>query len=168
MLPDPRRAISDEDRKAKWDALMKVGALNDRNITAIEKLRRTRTDIDAVLARLKPVGAPADAKEDPARADLRKSAAALNLRLDAVEKLLWIPPKTKGIVEDLTVNSKIDYADGALSSTWDKPTSSQLAYLARAEKALQAAEAEVAKLYTEDVAKFREAVRAAKVDLLAE
>lgn len=170
ILPDPRRAIADADRKAKWEALMSVGALNDRAVTAIERIQRTRGDIGVILGRLKKANdASAKTREDPTRAELRKSAAALQRRLDFVERLYWVQPNTKGIVDDSTTAlARIDYAEGSLSSTWDAPTSAQRAYVARAEETLKAAESEVEKLYSEDVARFREAVRAAKIDLLTD
>ncbi|MHB9002433.1 MAG: WD40/YVTN/BNR-like repeat-containing protein, partial [Thermoanaerobaculia bacterium] len=170
VLPDPRRAIADADRKAKWDALILIGALNDRAVTAIERILRTKGDIDVVLGRLKTTGGtPPQTKDDPEKAALQKSAAALQRRLDAAERLFRVPPKTKGIVDDSNMAlSRIEYAESSLSSTWDAPTSAQLAYVARAEATLASAEAELAKVYSEDVARFREAVRAAKIDLFTD
>jgi hypothetical protein len=170
VVPDPRRAIADADRNAKWEALMRVGALNDRAVTAIERILRTKGDIGVVLGRLKATsGSASQVKDDPETAALRKSATALQRRLETAERLFWEPPNTKGIIDDSKMAlSRIEYAEGSLSSTWDAPTAAQLAYVERAEATLAAAEAELTKLYSEDVARFRDAVRAAKIDLFTD
>jgi hypothetical protein len=85
-----------------------------------------------------------------------------------MERRLWVPPKTKGIVADTDVFNKINYPLFAMQSSWDAPTPAQLAYLERAEKLLQNVLADYNKLFAEDVAKYREEVRKSNVTLFGE
>ena len=97
-----------------------------------------------------------------------KSGNALKEKLDRMERRLWTPPKTKGIVAETDVWSKIDYPLGAMQSSWDAPTPAQLAYLDRAEAELRAVLADFNKLFAEDVAKYREEVRKGNLVLVPE
>jgi hypothetical protein len=129
---------------------------------AIERIQKTRADIDAIAAKLK--------KDEP-RAEpdpLVKSGNALKEKLDRMERRLWTPPKTKGIVAETDVWSKIQYPLYGLESSWDEPTAAQITYLERAETELRAVLADYNKLFAEDVAKYREEVRKASLVLLPE
>jgi hypothetical protein len=55
-----------------------------------------------------------------------------------------------------------------MQSSWDAPTPAQLAYLERAEAQLRTVLADFNKLFAEDVAKYREEVRAKNVTLFGE
>ncbi len=164
VLADPRETIAAEARQAKFDAIMRAGKLTETVTTAIERINATRADIDAVSSKLKKPEDAADKTPDP----LVKSGAALKRRLDEMEKRLWVPPKTKGLVADTDVLSKITYPLQSMQSSWDAPTPAQLAYLDRAEASLRAVLADYNKLFAEDVAKYRADVQAKKVGLFAE
>ncbi len=161
VLPDPRETFTAETRQAKHDAILRAGALQEKATAAIERIQKTRTDIDAIAAAVK--------KEDEKEPDpLTKSGNQLKEKLDRMERRLWTPPKTKGIVAETDVFSKIGYPMSALQSTWDAPTPAQLAYLARAEKLLTEVLADFDKLFAEDVARYREEVRKRNVLYLPE
>jgi hypothetical protein len=162
VLPDPRERYTAEQRQAKYNAILRAGALQETATEALDRISRTKTDIDAVNAKLK--------KDDPkAEPDpLEKTGNALKEKLDAVGKRLRIPPQTPGIVADTDVWSKIGYPIYAMQSSWDAPTEAQLQYLARAEAALRTVLADVNKVFAEDVAKYREQVRAGNLVLLPE
>jgi photosystem II stability/assembly factor-like uncharacterized protein len=161
VVPDPRETFSAETRQAKYDAILRAGKLQETLTDAIERIRKTRTDIDAVVAKTK--------KEDQKEPDpLAKSGNELKTKLDRMERRLWVPPNTKGIVAETDVWSKVSYPLFAMQSSWDAPTPSQLAYLARAEAAMRPVIADFNKLFAEDVAKFREDVRKANLVLLPE
>ncbi|HEX6084489.1 MAG TPA: hypothetical protein VF266_08180, partial [Thermoanaerobaculia bacterium] len=164
VVADPRETVPAEARQAKFDAVMRAGKMTETITTAIERIQKTRADIDAVSAKLKKPDDATDKTPDP----LVKSGAALKKRLDEMEKRLWLPPKTKGIVADKDVLSKIQYPMQAMQSSWDAPTPAQLGYLARAEALLRTVLADYNKLFAEDVAKYREEVRAKNVMLVAE
>jgi photosystem II stability/assembly factor-like uncharacterized protein len=164
VLADPRETVAAEARQAKFDAVMRAGRMTETVTTAIERIQKTRADIDAVSAKLKKPDDAADKTPDP----LVKSGTALKKRLDEMEKRLWLPPKTKGIVADTDVLSKIQYPMQAMQSSWDAPTPAQLGYLARAEALLRTVLTDYNKLFAEDVARYREEVRAKNVMLIAE
>ncbi|HJQ35947.1 MAG TPA: hypothetical protein VKB93_02300 [Thermoanaerobaculia bacterium] len=152
VMPDPRMTIPPDARQAKYAAILRAGALQEKTTEAIERIRKTRADIDAVAAKLKKDDDSAD--PDP----LIKQGGDLKKKLDAMEKRLWSPPKTKGIVAETDALSKIQYPLQSLQSSWDAPTPAQLAYLTYAEGVLREVLADYNKLYSEDVARFREAV----------
>jgi hypothetical protein len=154
VVPDPRSTYTAEARQAKYDAILRAGRLQETATAAIERIMKTRADVDAALAKAKKDEEPTSASKEPD--PLTKSGTALKTKLDQMEKRLWVPPKTKGIVAETDVWSKISYPLYSLQSSWDAPTPSQLAYLARAESALRAVIADYNKLFAEDVARFRE------------
>jgi hypothetical protein len=161
VVADPREQFTDAARQAKYDAILRAGKLQEQASEAIERIQKTRADIDTAVAKLKKE----DEKEPSA---IARSGTALKAKLDAVEKRLWTPPNTKGIVAETDVLSKIGYPLNALQSSWDAPTPSQLEYLARAESLLREVLADFNALYAGDVAQFREAVRKENVVLLPE
>jgi len=164
VIADPRSNLTPDQRQAKFDAVMRAGKLTETITSAIERIQKTRADIESVSSKLKKDEDAADKTPDP----LVKSGGELKKLLDAMEKRLWLPPKTKGIVADTDVLSKIQYPMQSLQSSWDAPTPAQLAYLERAEAQLRVVLADFNKLFAEEVAKYREEVRAKNVVLLPE
>jgi len=164
VLADPRETVAPEARQAKFDAVMRAGKLTEKVMTAVERIQKTRADIESIASKMKKPDDAADKTPDP----LVKSGTALKKRLDEMEKRLWSPPKTKGITADKDVLAKINYPLQSMQSSWDAPTPAQLAYLERAEKLLQTVLADFNRLFAEDVAKYREDVRKANVSLLNE
>ncbi|HEY5610614.1 MAG TPA: hypothetical protein VIL97_05370, partial [Thermoanaerobaculia bacterium] len=159
VLPDPRISVSDADRQAKWSAIVRSGELAETIADAVERIQKTRADIDASAARV-----PKDKKDSL----VAQEAKQLKSQLDAMEKRLWVPPGTKGIVADTDARSKIGYVHGSLQSSYDAPTPAQTTVLAQAEKALRAVVADFNKLFAEDVARFREAMKKEQLELLPE
>jgi hypothetical protein len=167
VLPDPRENFAPAERQAKYDAILRGGRLQETVTAAVERIRKTRTDIDAVTTKLKPDDDPPPS--EPTEPDpVTKAGNDLKKKLDQMERRLWNPPKTKGIVADTHVWSKIQYPLNAMQSSWDAPTPAQLAYLDQAESLLRTVLADYNRLYAEDVAKFRTLVREANVLLLPE
>jgi photosystem II stability/assembly factor-like uncharacterized protein len=157
VTPDPRTTLPADARQAKYAAILRAGALQEKTTEAIERIRKTRADIDAVSAKLKKDDDSAD--PDP----LVKSGTDLKKKLDAMERRLWSPPRTKGIVAETDAMSKVQYPLQSLTSSWDAPTAAQLAYLTYAEGVLREVLGDYNKLYSDEVAKYRDA--AAKVQL---
>ncbi|HVT59592.1 MAG TPA: hypothetical protein VHR45_14465 [Thermoanaerobaculia bacterium] len=114
-----------------------------------------------------PAAAPsgkAGGKEDASRA-LMRAAQALKKKLEATQRELYVPPGTKGIVDDRTPLSKVGSAGGSLGSSWDPPNPTQRTNLVQAESAVAAALASVNKVLAEDVAAFRRQAAEAKIEL---
>ena len=175
VVPDPRITRTEADRRANYEALGRAGALQDKTVDAIDRVVRTRVDVDAVTARLRKVDADAKSKADREgtkpedHKDLLADAGKLKKKLETLERTLRQPEGFGGILPDTDVESRVNYVSGSLASSWDAPTPAQLAYLAAAEKHLQAAVADLNRLFAEDVAPFRAKVKEAGVtELLPE
>ncbi|HEX6641437.1 MAG TPA: hypothetical protein VF215_10015, partial [Thermoanaerobaculia bacterium] len=162
VVADPRETYTAEQRQSKYDAILRAGRVQETATAAIERIQKTRADIDAIAAKLKKD--EPGAEPDP----LIKTGATLKEKLDKIERRFWSPPKTKGIVAETDVWSKIQYPIYALQSSWDEPTAAQLGYIERAETDLRSALVELNKLYAEDVAKYRDEVRKANLVLIPE
>jgi photosystem II stability/assembly factor-like uncharacterized protein len=162
VLPDPRETYTAAQRQSKYDTLLRAGRLQETASAAIERIQKTRADIDAIATKLKKDEPGAD--PDP----LIKTGTTLKEKLDKMEKRLWTPPKTKGIVAETDVWSKIQYPLYGLQSSWDEATPAQLGYLERAETELRAVLVDYNKLFAEDVAKYREEVRKGNLVLVPE
>ncbi|HET7437188.1 MAG TPA: hypothetical protein VFN10_20945 [Thermoanaerobaculia bacterium] len=160
VRPDPRVEIAQSARQAKWDAISRAGADTEQVSRAIERIQKTRADIDRIAAKLKKEDP--DEKPDP----LVEAANKLKPRLDALESRLWVPPTTRGIIAETDVLGKLNYPLYAMQSSWDAPTESQLAYLDRAETLLKTVLADIDKFYNDDVAKLRDEVKKRGVALL--
>ncbi|MFY9823969.1 MAG: hypothetical protein WAM82_21505, partial [Thermoanaerobaculia bacterium] len=178
VVQDPALPNSEADWKAREAAIARAGSLQNAVTDAIARIGAAKDDVKVVLAKLdvrrkeRERDAPAmgggDAKpaDDPDRA-LNRAARDLQKKLGEVEKRLWVTPDTKGLVLDETVSSKVDNANRAIGSTWDRPSPTAEAYLDEAERETKAALADLNKLFAQDVAAFRQKVADAKIDLLA-
>jgi len=163
VLPDPRYNISEANRQAKWAAIQRAGELQEIVTEAIERIRSTQADIEVVMKKATPD--KKDEKENPHK-PLLEAAKPLKQALTEMEKRLWVPPKTKGIVADTDVMQKIQYAGGAMESSWEAPTPAQLAYLRQAEVLLEKVLVDYNKLFAEQVADFRNKVQQAQIAIL--
>ncbi|UCC49711.1 MAG: hypothetical protein JSV41_06015, partial [Gemmatimonadota bacterium] len=171
VLPDPRYDIPGADRQAKFAGIMHAGALREVAAEAIDRIQDTRADIDVVLDKAKQAEEGAEesaarSEEESANNELAEAARELKKKLKGVEERLWVPPGTKGIVAETAVYSRIGYVLRALSSSWDAPTPAQQTYMRQAEVRLEEVLAEFNRVFTEDVAEFRNKVEAAGIEFL--
>jgi photosystem II stability/assembly factor-like uncharacterized protein len=171
---DPRYDLPEADRRAKWDALQRAGALQETVADAIRRIERIRADLDVIVRKAKAEDdrhrkeTGADDDEDGPNKDLLDAARKLRKSLGKVEKTLWVPPETKGIVDYDDAYSAVRYAMRNLSSTWGAPTRAQIAYLDLAESRLREVLVEVNRVLDEEVASFRGEVGEAGIGLLPE
>ena len=176
VLPDPRYEGRLGGRQANSEAQERAGRIQEALAEAVERINQTRSDVDAVTARLKAredkerkgreETAP-PSPDSPAGA-LMKSARELRRKLDEVERQLWQPEGTKGIQAETDAENQLTYAMRAIGSSYDAPTPAQLAYLERAEEEAREALAAFNQLFSQDVAAFRARVRELDVQLLPE
>jgi hypothetical protein len=173
VLPDPRQSISKEARNANFDALMHAGNLQEKAAEALERIQKTRKDLQVIVSRVKKnkdkdKDKETTAGEDGADKELLKAAKELKKELRKVEELFWTPGDVRGIPSRKNVTSKIGRALRFIESTWDKPTPAQLAYLMNAEAVLEDALHVFNRFYAEDVTAFRNRVREMGINLLPE
>ena len=174
VLADPRFDIPQGERVAKFEAIMRAGALQEVVADAVARIKETRADVDEVLAKARNAeaetniaGTNGDATNgDSPNEELIAAGRALKNNLKDMEKRLWNPPSTKGIVADTDVLSKISFPARSMSSSWDAPTPAQEAYLARAEAMLQEVISDFNMLFNDDVAEFRAQVETAGIQFL--
>ncbi len=171
VLSDPRFQISNEDRTAKRAAIEHAGELQELVTEAVRQIHSTRSDVDVVTGKVRKEKAANDnsknakGKSTPHQ-KLLQSARALKKALTTMEKRLWVPLKTKGIVADTDALSKIRYVLRSLGSSWDAPTTAQFAYLRQAEERLAAVLTDHNQLFATQVADFRRQVEEAGITIL--
>jgi photosystem II stability/assembly factor-like uncharacterized protein len=167
VLPDPRSRNTEADWRAREAASRRGEALMQALAEAVERVRNTRADVDAVLAKLqsrKKDEEPAkpDAKPDP----LVESAGKLKEGLDKLERRLWQPYDVVGIQPETDALTKVGNSVGYVLSSWAPPSPTHLEYLGQAEKTVDATLADVNRFFETDVAAFRKAADAAGARLL--
>ena len=168
VLADPSSRNGDAEWQARWRAIREAGALHDTTVAAIDRLRATRADIEAVDARQRNARreelrrGELKAKELPLASDGEK----LRESLGKLEKRLWQAPDTVGIVKDEDVLSLLAYVRGYLDSSWDPPSPTHLEYLRQVRVRLAATLDEVNRFYAGDVEAYRAKVDESGVTLL--
>jgi hypothetical protein len=170
VVPDPRSNRPPEGRTANFAALERAGRVQEALADAVECINQTRSDIDAVTAKLRTKEGRERKEGDPPSpaAGLMKSGRELRKKLDEIEKRVWAPEGTKGILPDTQADARLNYALRALGSSWDAPTPAQLAYLELAETETRKVLDDLNKLFAEDVAAYRAKVKELDVQLLRE
>ena len=133
MVADPQVKNTDADWQAREAAVQRVGELQNAVTDAIARIGATRKDVEVVLAKLdaqdkERTQSRADGRQIPNKA-LRQSARDLQKKLSDVERRLYVPPTTKGIVEDETAAAHIERAGRALGSTWSAPSETTKSYV---------------------------------------
>jgi hypothetical protein len=182
ILPDPRENISEAERVAKHEAVMRAGEVREALAEAITRIYRTRKDVDVLLGKVGQALKEADEAdpgdggdsaadgedgEDGPLEALQESGQKLEETLTELEKTLWVPPDAKGIpYGDDKPWSKAGRALFALGSSSDAPTPAQLTFLRLAEEAVADALAEMNRVFDEDVSAFRELVADSGLELL--
>ncbi len=168
VVQDPRTANAAADWAAREAAIERTGKLQDRAVAAIEKIRDTRRDVDAVAERVKAANAEAIRKHE-VKADelpLVKLGEEVKEGLAKLEKKVWQSPETVGIVRFGDALTDLFFAQAYVTSSWAPPSPTHLAYLEAAETKLAAVEAEVNAYFADAVTKYRDKVREAKIELV--
>lgn len=167
VLADPQSTNTPADWQRRWEAIQRIGGLNDRAVDAIVKVRRTRADIDTVAQKLRDAARDAGEK-DPKKINdqpLIQEGQKVQKSLTELENQLWQAPGRRGIPPDTDLFSTINQCAWFVGSSWDPPSPSHLAYIEQAEKQLQTVEGAVAKLWSETVEPYIAKVKEAGVGL---
>jgi photosystem II stability/assembly factor-like uncharacterized protein len=166
VVADPRFEIARADREAKWNTLLRAGAVQETLTEAIERIRSTHADIEVVSKKVKEAKKDARPEEKSEAPPLVKAGTELSEDLTALEKRLWVPPDTKGYVAETDPMSKVENVLRFLGSSWDAPTPAQMAYLREAEELTEKVLAEFNQLFATRVADYRKQVEEAGIALL--
>ncbi len=162
VLADPHSTSTPADWQAREAAIERSGELLDTTAEAVDRVRKTRADIDLVIAQVKKDAIKKDKETPP----LAKAGQAVQEKLTALERRLWNPYDAVGLAPEIDLLSHITNARNYLTDTWAAPSPTHLAYLRQAEKETADLVAAVNQLFDTDVADFRRQVEAAKVGLL--
>jgi photosystem II stability/assembly factor-like uncharacterized protein len=166
VLPDPRSSNTPADWQTREAAVARSAALFQALAEAVERVRDTKSDVDAVVAKVQsrkpPESTGPDAKPDP----LVESANKLKEGLDKLERRLWQPYDVVGIQPEKDAATRASYALGYVSSSWAPPSPNHLEILRQAEKLVGDTLADVNRFFATDVAAFRKSADAAGVRLL--
>src|SRR6185436_21156984 len=122
VLGDPRFEVTREAREANLAAIRRTNKLVDVVADGVERIQRTRRDVDAVVAQLrrdqeaaKKQGGAAD---DPARKAVLDAARDLQSKLGSLEKRFWQTEDAKGLTEDKDLEQRVGYVARSLGSSW--------------------------------------------------
>jgi photosystem II stability/assembly factor-like uncharacterized protein len=169
VVADPRMRYTEADWERRDEALRQVQNLLDALAEAAQRIRKTQSAIDLALSRQeKPKDAAAkkkDEKPDP----LAEAAGKVKESLKKVERKVWIPYDTVGLVSgsDAAAQSVFTVAY-YLSSSFAPPGPNLAQHLALAERATTSALAETNRLFATEVEAFRQQVEAAGLRLIPE
>lgn len=162
VLFDPRVSFTAEARRQKLELVMKVGQRIEVITEAVDRIQKTQRSIDVVLTQIR------DRRDDAAK-ELRKLGLDLKKTLGTVSDLFVSPQGRQGLFrDDDNANAKLSYVLRSLNSTYDAPTGAQLTYLKQAEAVLESALKEFNRVFTRDVAVFKQKVQAANVSIVPE
>ena len=158
VTPDPRFTISEADRRAKLNAMLRAGQRLEVATEAVNRLRDAKKAVDRVNEQLA-------SKDDAGAKALRAAGDSLKKKLTGVEERFTGRRDIQGFIGGgNNVLSRMGDVLGALGSSWDTPTGAQMMYLEQAEQTLQAALAPFNRILAEDVAAYRGQVAAANLE----
>lgn len=170
VLGDQRFEITREAREANMATLRRTNKLLDVVADGVERIQRTRRDVDAVTAQLRrdqeAAKKQAGAADDPARKAVLDAARDLQRKLGDLEKRFWETEDVKGLEEENDLEQRVGSVARSLGSSWDAPTPAQLASLDRVEKETRQVIDDLNRFFAEDVAAFRAKVQETKFQLL--
>jgi photosystem II stability/assembly factor-like uncharacterized protein len=170
VLPDPRSKNTEADWQAREAAISRLAALNDALAEAVDRIRKTRADVDSVVTRVQSAKKEKKDAVEPGKEEkpdpIVEAAGKLKGDLDKMERRLWVPYDTVGIQPETDVLTKLYYPYGSVLSTWEPPSPTHLEYLRQAEAGVQAVLADFNRFFETDVAAFRKQVDEANVRLL--
>jgi len=153
VLPDPRVDIPLEEYKEKYAMIVEVGNKVEFIVDVIDRIKETNKTIDIIIEKIKQ-------KDDTTTKKLAKFALELKKELKDVTRLfLQIPDEKQGIVRSDNVMRDFWYVSRSLSSSYDKPTDSQIKYFYRAEKHLKEALDQYNRFFDDKVRKFYQQVK---------
>jgi photosystem II stability/assembly factor-like uncharacterized protein len=174
ILPDPRVKTTPQDWAKREDFIRKTIDLQDVLVTSLERIQRTRSDVEAVTAMLdkkkkdeqdrakaeaRAQGLPAPEKKSDEEPDpLAEAARKLQKGLDDLEKRLWLRFDTPGILPENDVASKVSNVRGYALSSKDAPGPNHLEFLRQAEAEVSKLVTDINQFFEKDVADFRRQV----------
>jgi photosystem II stability/assembly factor-like uncharacterized protein len=167
VLGDPRSSIPPAERERRYQALLTLQTLAESAVTSIEQIVRARSDTDTVINLIDQRKQPG-AEPDETLLALSDQADMIHKRLNELEALFRVPPKTKGITyDDDKVLNRIGMAQYYVGSRHAAPSTTAAQYVAVAEQSLDEAQAVWNDFLAGELADFGRAVQAAGIGLFS-
>lgn len=159
---DPRFNVPLATQREKLDFILAVGRRQEVAAEAVDRLRDAKRAADRAVEQARAARGAQDSASVKA---LEQAADSLKKRLTEVEELFTGPQETQGIVRAPdAVLPQLGNVYGSLMSSREAPTDAERRYLRDAEEDLQRAIERVNSVFAQDVARFRERVRALNVE----
>jgi photosystem II stability/assembly factor-like uncharacterized protein len=166
---DPRVDIPMSERRAKFEALMEMGAYSEVATEAVNRILMARRSIDWVTE-VASAQREADGADTAALDQLEEAAGELEDRLVELQET-WVGPleEVQGIRRtDDDVMSALGQASGSLGSSKDAPTPALRPYMQIGIERLEGALQETNEVFDAEVSTFREQVREAGLQFFHE
>ena len=152
---DPRSPFTPEDRRAQFDAAMKVHAMFGTMSELVEKIQAVRSGAGNASAKL-PEGDP-----------LKSRLSALSEKADTVRKKIVATKEGGAITGEERLREHMDDLYGGITGYEGRPTATLIAYTGVLGRQLDDIAAEVAALWTNDVKDANAALKAAGLPEIA-
>lgn len=166
VLPDPRIKYAPQARQAQWQVLQQISKLQKIATQAIDALGNMKEELSTLGTRLERAGKGGEEGEQGGKRQLAKRAKELRKELQELEKLFWVSPETKGIVDYDDAFTAIREAAGKVLSSWDAPTPAAVASVEKARRQLQQALQALVRFQEEKLAPYRKELAEAGVEVL--
>ena len=161
---DPRSPHSLADVERQYDTLLMLQALSADAVTAVERVVHARDDVATIKGKIEKIDKDARSEQQE---QLLERADEVTKALTEIEKLIRVPPKTKGIVYDADkLTSHIGLAQFYVGSTRGAPSAAALTYVDIARRESARILGEVEDYLGGDLVRFRDEARAAGIGLL--
>ncbi len=161
ILPDPREKFDPEARKEKYELIRKVGKLGELVAEAVDNINNTDKAFGIILDALK-------GKKDKSLRPLIKKVSDLKKELKGVKGLFVSVSEKQGIVREDNVLRKLRSVQRSLSSSYDRPTPSQLENLEKAKNALDQALEKYNNFFEKSIVPFEEKILSSGLKLFPE
>lgn len=159
---DPRENIPMNERKEKFDTIMKCGQKMEILAEAVDRIQNTNKTIDRILEQIK------DGK-DKTKKDVMNDGKKLNKTLNNFLKKLLGDRDAQGIPDrSASIFAKVSSASRGLGASFEAPAPSEKIKIKQAEKVLEKALDEFNKIFTEDVAAFKAKYKEANIEFFPE
>ncbi len=164
VLADPNAQGTAEGSAARWAAMQRLGAVQEKLAVLVDAIDATAGDLAVVRSKLKADRDP-DAKNP--NQEVLDQLKQFEKALTEVRASFMGAIETKGINRSPdSVSAKLGTASWGLGSSWEAPSATHMRRLDEVEKALEEALPAYEKVMAEDLKALREAVDKAGVRLL--
>ena len=165
-VKDPRSPYSQADIEANFETLSDLQDLRADAVDSVERIVRSRDDVETIKNLIE---ARQESGHNDTYLELSERAGEIITELTDLEKLIRVPPETKGIVYDADkLTSHLSAAQYYVGSSRGAPSPASQAYIDKASSEAERINGLVNDYISTELATFRDAVNRAGIGLLAD